>query len=169
MDFDDVICLNNPYGGYDAKFAIDDETSEIWSQLFDAKAKEHLALVNETFAPWYVISSSWEWIFEKAELVEIMRRCGLWFVSNNLHSTWTTPKQSRHGTRASEVKSWLALHPEFSKFWVVVDDKHSGTGFKNWSRETLSYVVLCQADVGLQELEFAQLYTALERRVALPS
>lgn len=162
--FDDVICLNAPYGGYHAKLAIDDAASEIWAQLFDAKAKQNLALLNEKFAPWYVISSSWEWLFEKAELVTVIQRSGLGFVANNLHQTWATPKQSRRGMRATEVKNWLALHPEFSNAWVVVDDKISGTDFKNLTREALSYVVLCQEGVGLQELEFAQLHSALERR-----
>lgn len=77
----------------------------------------------------------------------------------NLHPTWVTPKQSRQGMRATEVKSWLTLHPEFSNAWVVID-----TGFKNWSPEALSYVVLCQLEVGLQTLEVAQLHDALERR-----
>lgn len=168
LDFDDVICLNHPYGGYDAKLAMNDASSEIWSQLFDAKAKQNLALLDEKFAPWYVISSSWWWLFDREELVEVMRRSELNFVADNLHSTWATPKQSRQGMRAAEVKNWLALHPEFSNAWVVIDDKLSGTGFRNWSREALSYVVLCQLEIGLQDLEFAQLHAALERRTTTP-
>lgn len=121
-------------------------------------------MLNEKFVPWYVISSSWWWLFDKDELVDVMQRSGLNFVADNLHSTWATPKQFRQGMRAAEVKNWLALHPEFSNSWVVVDDKLSGTGFKNWSRAALSYVVLCQPEVGLQDLEFAQLQAVLERR-----
>lgn len=167
LDFDDVICLNSPYGGYDAKLAINDESSEIWARLFDEKSKKNLQTLNDKFAPWYVISSSWWWLFDKDELVEVMQRSGLYFVADNLHSTWATPKQSRQGMRAAEVKNWLALHPEFSNLWVVVDDKLSGTGFKNWSREALSYVVLCQLEVGLQDLEFAQLHAALDSRTGI--
>lgn len=124
-------------------------------------------MLNEKFAPWYVISSSWEWIFDKAELVAVMQRSGLSFVADNLHPTWATPKQSRQGMRATEVKSWLTLHPEFSNAWVVIDDKLSGTGFKNWSREALSYVVLCQQEVGLREPELMKLQTALESRTRI--
>ncbi|PIF98484.1 HAD domain-containing protein [Comamonas sp. 26] len=169
LDFDDVICLNRPYGGYDAKLAIHDESSEVWARLFDAKAKQHLEMLHEKFTPWFVISSSWWWLFDREELVEVMQRSGLSFVSDSLHSAWATPKQSRQGMRATEVKSWLALHPEFSNAWVVIDDKLSGTGFKNWSREALSYVVLCQLEVGLQTLEVAQLHDALERRMNIKS
>lgn len=164
LDFDDVLCLNSPYGGYDAKLAVNDESSELWTHLFDANAKRNLQKLDEKFKPWYVISSSWWWLFDRAEMVEIMQRSGLQFVADNLHSTWATPKASRPGMRAVEVKSWLALHPDFSNSWVVVDDKLSGRGFKNWTREALSYVVLCQLEVGLQDLEFAQLHDALERR-----
>lgn len=167
LDFDGVICLNSPYGGYDAKLAIHDESSEVWARLFDASAKQHLEMLNEEFAPWYVISSSWEWIFDRVELVVVMQRSGLRFVADNLHPTWATPKQSRQGMRATEVKSWLTLHPELSNAWVVIDDKLSGTGFKNWSREALSYVVLCQQEVGLREPELMKLQTALVRRTRI--
>ena len=41
LDFYDVICLNNPYGGYDAKRALAQQESsqnqhnfDIWSKLF---------------------------------------------------------------------------------------------------------------------------------------
>lgn len=170
LDFDDVICLNNPYGGYDAKRALAEQDSsqnhdalEVWSKLFDAKATENLRAIDEEFSPQYVLSTSWVWIFEKHEIVEVLRRTGLGFVADGMHQTWATPKNSPRGMRSVEVSNWLRLHPEFANSWVVVDDKLSGTGFKHWSRESLSAVILCQEGVGLQQQEVAKLKMALMR------
>lgn len=87
LNFYDVICLNNPYGGYDAKRALAQQESsqnqhnfDIWSKLFDAKAKANLRAINEEFSPKYVLSTSWVWIFEKDEIVEVLKRTGLDFV-----------------------------------------------------------------------------------------
>ena len=168
LDFDDVICLNAPYGGYDAKSALKKGTFrsclELIDKLFDSQAKRYLEAINDKFQPFYVLSTSWCWLYEQAELVEILECCGLKFVSENLHPTWATPKRERQGLRAAEVKSWLNLHPEFSDSWVVLDDKLSGGGFHLWPRKDLSYVVLCQEYVGFCEPEFLMLQAALERR-----
>lgn len=174
LDFDDVLCLNSPYGGYDAKLALAracqggdsiDETTELWNRLFDSNSKQNLKAIDEEFSPRYVLSTSWTWLFEKDELIEIMRLSGLNFVATNLHETWSTPKQARSGVRADEVRGWLSLHPECSTTWAVLDDKLSGTGFKNWGRETLSNVVLCQTEVGFQNLEFERLRKSLAERI----
>lgn len=172
LDFDDVICLNAPYGGYEAKLALKEgsfhSSLKLIDKLFDCQSKKYLKEINEKFQPFYVLSTSWWWLYEHAELVEILECCGLQFVSENLHPTWATPKQERRGLRAAEVKSWLYLHPEFSDSWVVLDDKLSGSGFHLWPRKDLSYVVLCQEYVGLGEPEFMLLQAALERRMDRP-
>lgn len=173
LDFDDVLCLNAPYGGYDAKLGLDrthqggdsidiHKTRKLWGRLFDANAKQNLRAIDDKFSPWYVLSTSWTWLFDKDELIEIMQLCGLNFVAHNLHAAWTTPKQDRSGMRADEVRNWLALHPECSNAWAVLDDKLSGTGFKNWDRQMLSKVVLCQVEVGFQRLEFEKIQTLLD-------
>jgi hypothetical protein len=70
LDFDDVICLNNPFGGYDALTALAEAArvgkplsalDELWSKLFDAQVVSHLRLVHEEFSPRYVLSTSWRW------------------------------------------------------------------------------------------------------------
>lgn len=169
LDFDDVICLNAPYGGYEAKLALKEgyfrSSLELIDKLFNSQAKKHLERIHEKFKPYYVLSTSWWWLCEQAELVEILECSGLKFVSENLHPTWATPKQERRGLRSAEVKSWLNLHPEFLDSWVVLDDKLSGSGFHLWSRKDLSYVVLCQEYVGFCEPEFLMLQAALERRM----
>lgn len=169
LDFDDVICLNSPYGGYDAKRAMNDGSfcvqEELHSKLFNAQAKAYLEQIYDEFNPYFVLSTSWWWLYKKDELVTVLQSCGLRFVSKNLHPTWATPKQQRQGLRAAEVKAWLNLHPEFSELWVVLDDKLSGQGFSFWSQHERAYVVLCQEGTGLTAIEFKQLNDALLRRV----
>lgn len=169
LDFDDVICLNAPYGGYHAKLALDEGTfsssQELHDRLFDSRAKQYLAQINDEFNPWFVLSTSWWWLYEQAELVEVLQFCGLHFIVSSLHNTWATPKQQRKGLRSAEIKTWLNLHPEFMNSWVVLDDKLSGRGFDIWPQKQRTYVVLCQQDVGLTAAEYAQLRYALQRRL----
>lgn len=169
LDFDDVICLNAPYGGYSAKAAIDEgvfhRTQDVHEKLFDSEAKKFLAAIDEEFKPVYVLSTSWRLMFQLHQLVEILNYCGLQFVTAGLHQEWATPAQPKQGLRAAEIKSWLRHYPEFSNSWAVLDDKLSGNGFKVWNAEDRSYVVLCQEHVGLREAEYAQLRTALQRRL----
>lgn len=58
LDFDDVICLNNPFGGYDVMLSFSKaersessvcEEDELWVKLFDADAKGNLELIHREF------------------------------------------------------------------------------------------------------------------------
>lgn len=168
LDFDDVICLNAPYGGYTVRAALNDgsfhSAQDLHEKLFDDESKNLLEAIDDEFHPLYVLSTSWRLLFTQLELIEILNCCDLNFVSKGMHQEWSTPELKMQGLRAAEIKSWLRLHPEFSYRWVVLDDKLSGCGFKMWSSEERSYVVLCQEHIGLREAEYKQLRTALQRR-----
>ena len=162
LDFDDVLCLNNPYGGYDALTALAEAAragtplsadDDLWSKLFDTQAVSHLKLVHEAFSPRYVLSTSWRWFFDRNLLEKTLELGGLSFVAQGLHRDWTTPQVSRKAHRAVEINSWLELHPESAHLWAALDDGLSGTGFENWSRERRKFVVLCQEGVGFQKDE----------------
>lgn len=169
LDFDDVICLNAPYGGYDAKLALSNEEQalptnyQIWHQLFDESAKNHLRRLHNSWMPTYVISSSWRGIFEKVEILSILERCGLDFVALHMHEDWSTPKSTVQGRRSSEIGGWLRQHPEATQSWVILDDTHSG---KDLLRSTLdlSFIVLCQESIGLQQAEAEKMQQALQKR-----
>lgn len=166
LDVDDVLCLNSPYGGHHAKQAlVQGRLCELSDKLFDATAVKHLKTVHERFHPWFVLSTSWSWVFEKEELLSVLRCCGLGFVADELHPTWTTPKNESSELRAAEIKLWISHHPEFAHSWVVLDDKESGQGLMLWPKEERAYVTLCQEGVGLQDAEARQLFEALERRL----
>ncbi|WP_312524940.1 HAD domain-containing protein [Comamonas sp.] len=174
LDFDDVICLNQPYGGYDALKALS-EASQVgspikkevlWSRLFNKRATHHLQQVNEEFSPNYVLSTSWRWFFERDLLVQTLELGGLSFIAQNLHKDCTTPRISRDAQRAVEIRRWLSNHPESAGTWVVLDDELSGTGFSTWPWDKLDFVVLCQEGVGLGELEYQRLREAFALRMS---
>jgi hypothetical protein len=169
LDFDDVICLNKPYGGYDALTAfaeaarsktIVQANAPLWAGLFDARAAKHLKQVHDEFSPQYVLSTSWRWFFDRDALAQTLELGGLAFVAEHLHVDWTTPQISRQANRAVEINGWLAKHPE-STNWAVLDDELSGTGFASWAQEQRKRVVLCTAEVGFQSAEFEKLRRVL--------
>lgn len=169
LDFDDVICLNTHFGGYDAKRALDVESKSnsnnqfIWDRLFDIKAKENLFQMHSVWMPIYVISSSWRLLFEKQEILVILENCGLGFVAQNLHKEWSTPKIHQKGLRSAEIGTWLRQHPELRDSWVILDDANSGKDLRH-SLLDLRFIVLCQEGIGLQTMETEKMLQALRIR-----
>lgn len=175
LDFDDVICLNQPYGGYDVLNAFSQASRDgtpinaedvLWPRLFNKRATQYLQQVNEEFGPNYVLSTSWRWFFERDQLAKTLELSGLSFVAQNLHQDWTTPQISRGAQRAVEVRRWLSNHPESANAWVALDDELSGTGFSTWPWDKQNFVVLCQEGVGLQDPEYQRLREAFALRSA---
>lgn len=178
LDFDDVVCLNSPVGGYDVALALASHASPssetlnrpeitLWDQVFDSAAVGLLRLLHNEFQPQYVLSTSWWWLMEDALLIEAMVRGGMGFVASNLHPASTTPKGPRPGTRWTEINGWLEAHPEYSDRWVVLDDELSGSGLASAQTEPRSpFIVLCSANVGLTQAEYQRLRTAFLTRAA---
>lgn len=173
LDFDDVICLNSPYGGYDVLEAyansvmsgVPIETRHaLWGGLFDITAKRHLQLLNEEYSPVYVLSTSWRWFFDRDMLVQTLQLGGLGFVARNLHDDWCTPQVSRSAHRIAEVSQWLSRHPEAENQWVVLDDEVSCTGLFIWNYLKREFVLMCGEGKGLQEYEFKIMQRLLELR-----
>ena len=57
LDFDDVICLNAPYGGYDV--CAPDPPEDLWSKLFHPPAVAVLRVLVDEFDPRFVLTTSW--------------------------------------------------------------------------------------------------------------
>ncbi|ABD70767.1 hypothetical protein Rfer_3057 [Rhodoferax ferrireducens T118] len=185
LDFDDVLCLNNPVGGYDAIEALgrlekepglsfgDLEFVELWRGLFDAQAKAFLTALHAEFKPTYVLSTSWRNFMNRAALDAVLRRGGLPFVADNLHENFETPISGQGGGssgRAREIQDWLNENPGCDEGWVVLDDELSGATFLGWhdDRER-SFIVLCRENIGLTEVEYALLRDAFLQRAGRKS
>lgn len=182
LDFDDVLCLNDRCGGYDAinvlgkvekKTAQLDDFKEMWSRLFSEQAKKHLTDIHNEFNPIYVLSTSWTLWMNRAALATVLRQTGLGFVADNLHLSWQTPNPdptpqpwgpSIPATRAQEIALWRQKHPEHNDRWVVLDDVMSGIGLKGGKQTDQPFVVLCEKNKGLTQEAYERLQAAFRLR-----
>lgn len=163
LDFDDVVCLNQPYGAYDAMLAMGEVDSgektledhaDLWAGLFDKAAVGHLKAIHQEFAPTYVLSTSWIKFLSFKSFDCILRQSGLPFVADSLHDDWSTTRDQRNGVRSDEIRGWLGRHPECQDCWVVLDDEHSGTGLPDWPvGAERGFITLCKRGVGLTSIE----------------
>lgn len=172
LDIDDVICLSDPYGGYDVIDVVTDRSmgaEAIYKALFAAVPVAVLRHVHDAMGGRlrYVVSSTWREYFNRNQLSEVFRRSGLGFVAGNLHhARWSTPTDVPSGQRADEVAAWIRRHHAGEPF-VIIDDEFSGVSLAPaltlTSHPFSGRVVLCQEGVGLTN-ELAQPIVAALRR-----
>ncbi len=161
LDFDDVICLNNPYGGYDVMRAAYEEPPDLWHRLFHASSVHVLCAILNEHAPRVVITSSWVRFLDRRAMEAVLKRAGLEAVKAALHEAWDAP-QMRQETRLSAITSWLAAHHRGERF-VVLDDGLSGTGLAGSHLDKNGQVVWCAEGVGLTSAHIEQVRIALTR------
>lgn len=174
LDFDDVVCLQEPYGGYEAFAALREivfhgrpaqDFSALFAALFDAACVAHLRQVHDRFLPRYVLSTSWTSLANRAALVNLLGRTPLAFVADHLHPAWETPKPAGKGAnRRREIEEWLAAHPAEAHLWVALDDERSGAGLADWASAS-SWIVLCDEGRGLTREKEERLSRALTQRI----
>ena len=124
LDFDDVICINSPYGGYDV--LAPDPPSDLHQRLFHAPAVEALKAIVDEFDPLFVITSSWLRMMDRDAFEGLFKRCDLQFIGRRLHDAWEAPQASGR-TRLEAIEAWLERNRRSQPF-VVLDDPLSGTG-----------------------------------------
>lgn len=177
IDFDDVLCLNDPYGGYDAleslgKVQKGEATvkgfQHIWNVLFDKRATANLRRIHDELTPVYVISSSWTKFMNRDAVCAVLWHGGLDFVCKSLHDDWETVKAASD-LRSREIGLWVERHPEFKDAWVALDDKYSGTGFARYDTgdSNNEFAILCDVDVGFMDYEYGMLREAMLKRLGV--
>ena len=171
LDIDDVVCLSDPYGGYDAIEAVNSrrpDADAVYTRLFAADAVAALRQVHDSMGGRlrYVISSTWREFLGLEQLQEVFRRSGLAFVSSNLHGAdrWSTPISGRSGRRADDIAAWLDRHHAGEPF-AIVDDGFSGVSLAPAltvsSHPFFGRVVLCEEGVGLTPAHVQPIVAAL--------
>jgi hypothetical protein len=159
LDFDDVICLNSPYGGYDVMTK--PWPDDLWEQLFAAEAKAVLLDVLQQTSARVVVTTSWLRFLERPAFETLFRETGLASVVAALHPTWEAP-EDRGMARIAAIDRWLS-RSHAGEPYVVIDDEHSGTGLKGSRHDKQGRVVLCAAGVGLRATNVATITAALRR------
>lgn len=145
LDFDDVICLSEPYGGYDVFQS--DRPADLWERF---RAQETLVILREVvekFNPQIVITTSWLRLMEREGFDKLFALTGLDWLANRLHEAWEAPQL--HGmTRADAIEKWLAARYRGEPL-VVLDDDYSGTGLRKSKLYRAGRVVMCEVKRGL--------------------
>jgi hypothetical protein len=170
LDLDDVLCVNEHFGGLDALDALRGkrvDAEEVYARLWSPMAMTIMRAVHERFAGRlrFVISSTWRLHFTRAQLRDVMRRSGLGFVAGRMEPLhrWATPHLPGQ-SRAHEVLAWLRQHHRGEPY-VVIDDDHSGSELRRYAgpgAEMLHRrVVLCQEWLGLGPVHVPRIVAAL--------
>ena len=174
LDIDDVLCLNNPYGGSDALDAVNGmhaDPDSVLREIFAAEPKRVLESVHKEMGGRlrYVISSSWRQAFSREQIERVFRTANVGFVAVGLHEKWETPNRLRRTDRIGEIESWLRHYHQGEPF-VVLDDDYSGTSLTRIDDEgqhpLAARVVLCPVGVGLTVAHLPIILDALRRPAA---
>lgn len=171
LDIDDVLCLNDTYGGYDVLEAVHERhesPNAVFGQVFNRRACDALEQVHKAMDGHmsYVISSTWREAFDREQLRDVFRRSGLGFVASSLHEAWCTPVRLYRGIRVDDIAAWLDRHHRGEPF-AIVDDTFSGPSLKpaltNPAHPFAGRVVLCQENIGLLPAHVEPLLAALRQ------
>ena len=147
LDFDDVLCTQKPYGGYDVFLAESERPSDLWERLWHPPAAQTLLAIVEEHRPHVVITTSWLRLLERDGFVGLFHRTGLGVIADELHDAWDAPQDRGH-TRHQAIEKWL--HARYvGQPLVVLDDDLSGTGLRGSRLDKAGCVVFCKAGVGL--------------------
>lgn len=159
LDFDDVICINSVYGGYDV--LAPNPPADIWEKLFHPPAVQTLLTIIEVHQPWVVITTSWLRFMDRPAVETILSRAGLAPVAAALHPLAWDAEQLHGTTRFDAIARWLEKHHQGEPL-VVLDDEASGTGLRGSKLYKAGRVVLCEVGVGLHIGHLAAVAKALK-------
>jgi hypothetical protein len=177
LDIDDVLCLNQTYGGYDVLGAFElvrkgnplglDLNPELWKNIFFAEGVANLRALHDEFQPEYVMSTSWRRFFTEDRLREVFSRTGLDFVNANLKAQWETPQLWGSGARHYEIKEWLNQHGTPGQPILIIDDHGSGSGLSSSDFGCAKQVVLCTVNKGFVASKLKLARTLLRNQLVL--
>lgn len=161
LDFDDVICLNRPYGGYDILVPESDRPPDLWDRLWHPPAIAVLREVLCAHTPKVVLTTSWRNFMDRPVFVDAFSRSGVPELATLLHEAWEAP-QRREETRLAAIERWLADWHHGEPF-VVIDDHLSGTGLLGSWIDQSGRLVMCEVGQGLGQEHISALSQALAR------
>ncbi|MFN3738074.1 HAD domain-containing protein [Hydrogenophaga sp.] len=159
LDFDDVFCLNKPYGGYDLFQNFDERPPDLYDRLWHQPAVAVLLAILQEHKPRVVLTTSWLRMMERDGFEDLFRRTGLSEVCRLLHDAWCAPAKPGE-RRLDAIESWLKFNKPEGPF-VVLDDEHSGTGLEGSWLDEAGCLVLCVPGIGLQPFHLEHVRRAL--------
>lgn len=157
IDFDDVLCLNRPYGGYDV--ARSPWADDLLQKLWHRPALDVLQPLVAEFRPRVIVTSSWLRLMPIESIAKLFRMSGAPWLADGLHPQGEAPQAFR-ASRLGAIDAWLAKYHDGEPY-VILDDVLSGTGLAGSEHDRAGLVVLCEVEVGLLPEHSAQIQRAL--------
>lgn len=157
LDIDDVICLNDPYGGYDVM--VRPQPVDLWERLFSKPATDILLGVLREHCARVVLTTSWTQLMARCTFEETFHASGLSVLAESLHEeheAW----QARDESRLDAINRWLVRSYKGQQY-VVIDDHYSGTNLLGSHIDRAGRLVMCEVGVGLQESHVVNIRKAL--------
>lgn len=151
LDIDDVLAISREFTSYQVMATFKSGDLDAWPELWDGllctQARRNLSVLHSEFEAQYVISSSWSHYLAREQMLDVLRRCQLGFVANNVHDEWTTPKHSGW-SRHDEIENWTLRHLASGRRMLVLDDHQSGASLHKSRFDQNGMVVLCEPWIG---------------------
>lgn len=158
LDFDNVICLGEPYDGYDV-FA-EEKPNDLWQRIWHPPALQTLLAALDEHDPQVVLTTSWLRLMDRAGFEELFIKTGLERLLRSLHDAWSAP-QAGAETRHQAVERWLAARYQREPL-IILDDDISGTGLRGSRLDVAGCVLLCEPKVGLHAGHMEAIRNALK-------
>jgi hypothetical protein len=132
---------------YRLNIGVDAESMRpFWLSLVACNVRTNLRRLHDEFRPRYVISSGMAGRMKRTYVVDLLRRMGLDFVADNLHSAWCV-LFVEGTTDASWIASWLTRWRRADQSFVVLDN--AVTGCTIGCDTVAARTVLCNPAEGL--------------------
>jgi|SRR5471030_512607 len=122
-------------------------------QLFCSEACENLVTLQREFDVRFVVTSIWGDILFKDELISLLKKCGLDFITSNLHEHWKVPFDD-FAFKREEVENWLRLYGKKTKSFVILDDEEGVLSFRN--SPLAARTVTCVTQHGLDQAQLEE-------------
>lgn len=152
LDFDDVLCLNQVYGGahaHRAAYYPKEAPEDFYEKLFHRPAVDALNVVLTEFNPRVVLTTSWLKLLQRHHFVEIFNRTGLQEAALCLHEHWDAAAD-RGVSRIQAIEQWLEHHHHGEPI-LILDDVQSGESLLDSTFVDTGRAILCEVDGGFHE------------------
>lgn len=164
LDLDDVLCINEPFGGLHVHRAIYNPRQvppDLYRTLFLREAVDALNALLDECNPRVILTTSWLSLLQQQHFVELFRLTGLERVGANFHPEWDAAAD-RGVSRLAAIDRWLALNHRGEPY-VVLDDFESGVSLVGSTHAKVSRVVFCEAGRGFNAGHLPSALRALRR------
>ncbi len=160
LDFDDILCLNRPYGG--GHLLMRPHPADLHLHLWHPPALKALLEVVENVRPSIVLTTTWLRFLDLPAASELFKRTGAELLAQQLHPQGEAPQMVGQ-SRLQAIDTWMAKNGRPHSY-AILDDPESGTGLSGSRHDAAGRLVLCTTGRGVDAQTASALLVALKVR-----